>query len=196
MSFLTAANQLTFLRLMLVPVFALAMLYRRPGWALATFLIAGATDAFDGLIARRMGQPTTLGAWLDPMADKLLLLTMFVMLTLPGLALANRVPLWLTVHRDQPRRRHRPDRRRGQSRRRRAARSVRRSSARPRRAIYILTGVCALYENYRGVASPLVPVFVYLSLAMTLVSAVHYILRVLAWLSAGEAQKQDQTPAG
>ena len=195
MSFLTAANQLTFLRLMLVPVFALAMLYRRPGWALGTFLIAGATDALDGLIARRMGQPTTLGAWLDPMADKLLLLTMFVMLTLPGLALANHVPLWLTViviSRDVAivltvavvnlavaRRTFRP--------------SILGKAA---TAIYILTGVCALYENYRGVASPLVPVFVYLSLAVTLVSAVHYILRVLAWLSAGEAQKQNQTPAG
>lgn len=55
-------------------------------------------------------------------------------------------------------------------------------------AIYILTGVCALFENYRGVTSPLVPFFVYLSLAVTLVSAVHYILRVLSWLSAGEAQ--------
>jgi cardiolipin synthase (CMP-forming) len=195
MSFLTAANQLTFLRLLLVPVFALAMLYRRPGWALGTFLIAGATDALDGLIARRMGQPTTLGAWLDPMADKLLLLTMFVMLTLPGLALANHVPLWLTViviSRDVAivltvavvnlavgRRTFRP--------------SILGKAA---TAIYILTGVCALYENYRGVASPLVPVFVYLSLAVTLVSAVHYILRVLAWMSAGEAQKQDETPAG
>jgi cardiolipin synthase (CMP-forming) len=187
MSVLTAANQLTFLRLMLVPVFALAMLYRRPGWALGTFLIAGATDALDGLIARRMGQPTTLGAWLDPMADKLLLLTMFVMLTLPGLALANHVPLWLTViviSRDVAivltvavvnlavaRRTFRPS-----------------LLGKAATAIYILTGVCALYENYRGVTSKVVPVFVYLSLAVTLVSAVHYILRVLTWLSAGEAQ--------
>ena len=187
MSVLTAANQLTFLRLMLVPVFALSMLYRRPGWALGTFLVAGATDALDGLIARRMGQPTTLGAWLDPMADKLLLLTMFVMLTLPGLALANHVPLWLTViviSRDVAivltvavvnlavaRRTFRPS-----------------LLGKAATGIYILTGVCALYENYRGVTSKVVPVFVYLSLAVTLVSAVHYILRVLTWLSAGEAQ--------
>ena len=51
----------------------------------------------DGLIARMAGQKTTLGAWLDPMADKLLLVTMFVVLTLPGLGLANRLPLWFTV---------------------------------------------------------------------------------------------------
>src|SRR5436190_24194313 len=93
----TAANQFTFLRIGLVPVFALAMLYGHPGWALLTFLVAGVTDALDGLIARLTKQPSTLGAWLDPMADKLLLLTMFVMLTLPGLSIQNRVPLWLTV---------------------------------------------------------------------------------------------------
>ena len=50
-----------------------------------------------GLIARRSGQKTTLGAWLDPMADKLLLVTTFVVLTLPGLGFANRLPVWLTV---------------------------------------------------------------------------------------------------
>src|SRR5512132_344617 len=97
MTVLTAANQLTFLRLLLVPVFALCMLYGLAGWALLTFMVAGLTDLFDGLIARRTGQRTTLGAWLDPMADKLLLLTMFVMLTLPGLGFANKMPLWLTV---------------------------------------------------------------------------------------------------
>lgn len=192
MSVLTAANQLTFLRLALVPVFALSMLYGRPGWALATFLIAGATDALDGLIARRTGQPTTLGAWLDPMADKLLLLTMFVMLTLPGLALANHVPLWLTVvviSRDiaivvtvavvnlaVARRTFRP--------------SLLGKSA---TAVYILTGVCALFENYRGITSRILPIFVYLSLALTLISGAHYIVRVMRWLSAGGGS--DETPA-
>ena len=61
MPMLTAANQLTLLRLLLVPVFALCMLYGHPGWALITFFVAGATDALDGLIARRTGQLTTLG---------------------------------------------------------------------------------------------------------------------------------------
>jgi cardiolipin synthase len=185
MSVLTAANQLTLLRLVLVPVFALCMLYDRPGWALATFLVAGITDGLDGLIARRTGQPTTLGAWLDPMADKLLLLTMFVMLTLPGLALANHVPLWLTViviSRDVAivltvavvnlavgRRTFRP--------------SILGKAA---TAIYILTGVCALYENYRGVISPVVRMCVYLSLAVTLVSGVHYVSTLFHWQSPGE----------
>ena len=60
------------------------------------FLTAGVTDALDGLIARRAGQRTTLGAWLDPMADKLLLVTTFVVLTLPASAHESS-PLWLTV---------------------------------------------------------------------------------------------------
>src|SRR5580765_8634049 len=97
MELLTAANQLTLLRLLLVPVFAICMIYGLPGWALVTFGVAAVTDALDGLIARRTGQLTTLGAWLDPMADKLLLVSTFVMLTLPGLNLVNRFPIWLTV---------------------------------------------------------------------------------------------------
>ncbi len=189
MSVLTAANQLTFLRLILVPVFALCMLYGHQGWALLTFLVAGVTDALDGVIARRLSQPTTLGAWLDPMADKLLLLTMFVMLTLPGMNLANHVPLWLTViviSRDVAivltvavvnlavsRRTFRPT-----------------LLGKAATATYILTGVCALYENYRGVSSVILPVFVYLSLAVTLLSSVHYVIKVLSWISAGEPSSE------
>ena len=61
------------------------------------FLIAGVTDAIDGLIARLTSHPTSIGAWLDPMADKLLLVTTFVVLTLPQIELTNHVPIWLTV---------------------------------------------------------------------------------------------------
>jgi cardiolipin synthase (CMP-forming) len=177
MSQLTAANQLTLLRLLLVPVFALCMLYGLLGWALVTFGVAGATDALDGLIARRTGQPTTLGAWLDPMADKLLLLTTFVMLTLPGLGLVNRLPLWLTVlviSRDVAivltvavvnlavaRRTFRP--------------SVFGKAA---TVIYILTALCTLFADYLGQRWAAVTVFVYLSLAITLLSGFHYVVRV------------------
>src|SRR5512145_2332854 len=86
---LTAANQLTLLRMLLI--------YGHVGAALVTFLVAGLTDLLDGLIARWSGQKTDLGAWLDPMADKLLLVTTFVMLTLPDIGSANRLPLWFTV---------------------------------------------------------------------------------------------------
>jgi cardiolipin synthase (CMP-forming) len=94
---LTVANQLTVLRIMLVPAFVLLVVYGYLGWSLITFLVAGITDALDGLIARRAGQRTSLGAWLDPMADKLLLVTTFVVLTLPSIPLTNHLPLWLTI---------------------------------------------------------------------------------------------------
>ena len=101
----TPANQLTLLRMLLIPAFVMLVIYGELGWALVVFATAGITDALDGLIARRAGQKTSLGAWLDPMADKLLLVSTFVVLTLPGLGLANRLPIWLTVLDHQPRRR-------------------------------------------------------------------------------------------
>ena len=97
MTVLTLANQLTLLRMLLIPAFVILVVYGHLGWALTVFVTAGITDALDGLIARRAGQKTSLGAWLDPMADKLLLVTTFVVLTLPNLGLANRLPIWLTV---------------------------------------------------------------------------------------------------
>ena len=97
MAILTLANQLTLARLLLVPALVILVVYGHNGWALVTFVVAGLTDALDGLIARRAGQRTSLGALLDPMADKLLLLSTFVVLTLPGLNLTNQIPLWLTV---------------------------------------------------------------------------------------------------
>ena len=93
----TLANQLTMLRMLLVPAFVLLMLYGRFGWALLTFIFAGITDLLDGLAARRTGGQTNLGAWLDPIADKLLIGATFVVLTLPNIGLVNRLPLWLTI---------------------------------------------------------------------------------------------------
>ena len=69
----TPANQLTMMRMLLIPAFVILLMYGYRGWALVTFLPPGLTDLFDGLIARMTGDKTTLGAWLDPMADKLLL---------------------------------------------------------------------------------------------------------------------------
>jgi cardiolipin synthase (CMP-forming) len=175
---LTAANQLTLLRVILIPPFVILLLYGYRGWALVTFLAAGVTDLFDGLIARTRGQKTTLGAWLDPMADKLLLVTMFVMLTLPGLGTANRLPLWFTVlvlSRDivivltvaivnlavGPRT-FRPS-----------------IFGKIATATYIMTGVITLYFNYLERASPVITVFVYASLVITVVSAFDYLLKVV-----------------
>jgi cardiolipin synthase len=65
--------------------------------ATLVFALAGFSDAFDGLIARKLGQKTELGAYLDPMADKLLLTAAFITLTVPSLPLSVHIPIWLTV---------------------------------------------------------------------------------------------------
>ena len=93
----TLANQLTILRMLLIPAFVILTLYGEFGWALTVFMVAGLTDMLDGLAARAAGQKSTLGAWLDPAADKLLLVSTFTVLTLPNIGLVNRLPLWLTV---------------------------------------------------------------------------------------------------
>ena len=93
----TLANQLTLLRMLLIPAFVILTLYGEFGWALATFAFAGLTDLLDGLAARVAGQKSELGAWLDPAADKLLLVTTFIVLTLPNIGLVNRIPVWLTI---------------------------------------------------------------------------------------------------
>lgn len=99
---LTLANQLTFLRLVAVPFFVLAILEARFGLALVLFIAAGITDLLDGLVARVFQQRTALGAFLDPAADKLLLTAAFVLLTrypnlLQTIPMTNRIPLGLTI---------------------------------------------------------------------------------------------------
>ena len=101
----TTANQLTLLRMLLIPAFVILVIYGELGWALIVFATAGITDALDGLIARRSGQKTSLGAWLDPMADKLLLVSTFVVLTVPGLGPGQPPADLADRARHQPRRR-------------------------------------------------------------------------------------------
>ena len=76
------ANQLTLFRLLVIPLILIAMLYGRHGPALALFLVAAVTDGIDGLVARRFNQRTTLGEYLDPIADKMLLSSSFLVLAL------------------------------------------------------------------------------------------------------------------
>jgi cardiolipin synthase len=94
---LTTANQLTMLRIVFVPVFIILLVYEETGWALTTFLAAGITDVLDGIIARRFGQKTTIGAYLDPIADKLLMTSSVVILSLPQMGFANPLPRWLMI---------------------------------------------------------------------------------------------------
>src|SRR6059058_1043709 len=75
------ANWLTLLRIVMVPVFVSLLVYRKPGPALVVFATAAFTDLLDGYVARHRGSQSRLGAFLDPMADKLLLMSSFVTLT-------------------------------------------------------------------------------------------------------------------
>jgi len=76
----TVANQLTMLRMALVPAFVLLTLGREFTWALVVFVVAGLTDALDGYVARHANQSTRLGAMLDPVADKIMVSTALVLL--------------------------------------------------------------------------------------------------------------------
>ena len=96
-SVFTVANLLTILRLVLIPVFVTAIFYNRFLIALAVFFTAALTDGLDGLVARAFNQKTPLGEILDPMADKLLLVTAFIVLTLPGYTILPPLPFWLTA---------------------------------------------------------------------------------------------------
>jgi cardiolipin synthase (CMP-forming) len=90
--FLTVPNQITFLRLAFLPLFLGLILYDRYQWALAVLLVAGLSDGLDGLLARKLNQRTALGAYLDPIADKMLLSSSFLVLALKG-----KIRWWLTI---------------------------------------------------------------------------------------------------
>ena len=90
-------NQLTVLRMAFVPLLVLLIVYQHNGLALIVFVAAGLTDMLDGLIARKYGRKTYLGTFLDPAADKLLLVSAFTTLSSSSLELTVRIPLWLTI---------------------------------------------------------------------------------------------------
>ena len=178
MSVLTPANQLTLARVLLAPAFVILTVYGYLGWALIVFGVAGLTDLLDGVIARKFSRRTSIGAWLDPMADKLLIVATVTVLTMPGLGLVNKLPVWLTIlviSRDLlivltvavinlavGRREFRP--------------SIYGKIA---TATYILTCVIIMYFNYLQRPSPLVTAGIYASAAITLISGFHYSLYVM-----------------
>ena len=85
-------NIITIIRILLTPVFVILLLKDLFPMALIVFAVAGISDGLDGFIARYFNQRTALGAWLDPIADKLLLVSAFV-----GLAILDVVPPWVAV---------------------------------------------------------------------------------------------------
>jgi cardiolipin synthase (CMP-forming) len=173
----TLANQLTLLRMLLIPAFVLLVVYGYFGWALIVFSVAGATDALDGLAARRAGQKTDLGAWLDPAADKLLIVSTFIVLTLPNIGLVNQIPIWLTgllISRDVgivltvaivnlavgPRT-FKPS-----------------ALGKGATALFMITCIVVMYFNYLGRTSIVVDAFIWAALVVTLASAIDYVFRV------------------
>lgn len=93
----TLPNVLTLLRILAVPVFAISVWYGHAVEAVVIFALAGLTDLLDGYIARRFNQRSTVGAVLDPAADKLLMTTAFVLLAMPIDHLAIRIPAWVSI---------------------------------------------------------------------------------------------------
>ncbi len=99
-SILTIPNLVTFLRMALIPVFASLLFYGYGGLALLVFLIAGVSDGLDGFIARRFKQVSELGMVIDPIADKLLMTSAFILLTMPNVLQPSRhlpIPFWVTA---------------------------------------------------------------------------------------------------
>jgi cardiolipin synthase len=99
---LTVPNLLTVFRMVLIPVFVTMLFYQRFIVALAVFACAGLTDGLDGLLARRFDQRSQLGTVLDPIADKLMMVTAFIVLSMRSIFPAPvpshlPVPFWVTI---------------------------------------------------------------------------------------------------
>jgi cardiolipin synthase len=99
---LTVPNFLTVFRMVLIPVFVTMLFYQRFIVALGVFVCAGLTDGLDGLLARRFDQRSQLGTVLDPIADKLMMVTAFIVLSMRGIFPQPvpshlPVPFWVTI---------------------------------------------------------------------------------------------------
>jgi cardiolipin synthase len=90
--FWTVPNQITLLRLGFLPFFLILIFYEQYRWALLILVLAGFSDGIDGLLARKLNQRSAIGAYLDPIADKLLLSSSFVIL-----AMEKQIAWWLTI---------------------------------------------------------------------------------------------------
>jgi cardiolipin synthase (CMP-forming) len=88
----TVPNQITLLRLGVLPFFLILVLYEKYHWALIVLVCVALSDGIDGYLARTLHQKSALGAYLDPIADKLLLSSSFVVL-----AMAKKIAWWLTM---------------------------------------------------------------------------------------------------
>ena len=92
MGVLNIPNTFTITRIVIIPIFITSIIYKRYDYALYLFIIAALTDLFDGLFARLTDQKTALGTFLDPLADKFLLVTAFIIFSI-----YDWIPKWLTI---------------------------------------------------------------------------------------------------
>ena len=165
------ANWLTVLRILLIPVFVSLLVYRKPGLALVVFVAAALTDLLDGYVARRQGLSSRLGAFLDPMADKLLLVSSFVTLTW-----LKALPFWI------------------------AAVVISRIYPRPTRAgkiatfFQVLTVLTGLASRFVHVGGGLRAVM-WLAAAFTLISGLQYIVQGMRFLNAAHAAEREADEA-
>ena len=182
LSLATTANQLTILRIVFVPLFIILLVYNELGWAFGTFVIAGITDVLDGIIARRFGQKTSIGAALDPIADKLMMTSSIVILSLPQMEFHNTIPRWLLIviiFRDVfivivslivvlmlGWRLFRPS-----------------IYGKASTVMQVLTVLLVLYANWQHVVVPELTIVFYMTGLMTAFSGIHYLVRGLReWL--------------
>ncbi len=93
----TLPNFITLVRLAALPFFLLCISDGRFGLALGIFVAAGISDGVDGFLARRFDMKSALGAYLDPIADKLLLMSSYLFLAIPSYPAAVKVPVWLAL---------------------------------------------------------------------------------------------------
>jgi cardiolipin synthase (CMP-forming) len=183
---MTLANQLTMLRICLVPALVILTVYDYFGWALVLFFVAGVTDALDGWFARIRHERTQLGTILDPLADKLLVTSLLIVLALPGTDRVVRIPPWiaiLSISRDAgillaalvfnlavARRSFPPS-----------------LLGKLTTVAHLATILWVLWCNYRGEDNPATPYFFAVTVALVVVSGLHYLYlgqRVLAQESA------------
>jgi cardiolipin synthase len=182
------ANWLTVLRIVLIPLFVLLLLYKRPGLALVVFASAALTDLLDGYVARRRGSQTRLGAFLDPMADKLLLTAAFVTLTH-----LRVLPAWITVvvisrdvilmmgalliHMLGGRIYPRP--------------TWAGKAATFFQILAVLAGMMARYFRPWGPSAMVLSSFVWLAAIFTIVSGLQYLVQGMRYLSATDAAREE-----
>jgi cardiolipin synthase (CMP-forming) len=173
----------------LVPGLAILVLYGYFGWALVVFAVAGVTDALDGAFARMRHERTQLGTMLDPIADKLLVMTLLIVLSVPNPSLAVQIPVWVTIlviSRDAGiliavvvinlavERKVFPPSVLGKA----------------TTTVQLLTIFWILAGNYRGAALPLTDALLVMTVALTLASGIHYIYRARRIMGELEARPE------